>query len=245
MMYASLQHGASHPLVKVMSFAEYTSRDHKDLLQILRHQHLVVVEQPVQKRAFNAAGLSRLGTENKRTVIHGKLLMHKSMRSTHHFLDHSIPYDPRNPNNRQREGTLSDFAAAVSGDDGRILNGLDFPFTIADSDPWPLSSDLVAWRQTQGLPFCVKGDHYPYDSMRWGLCATAGAYSRSHMDANGGCTKVSPESGVKIWLLGLPPSCNFDELADIDTFTAEYDPYTSNAKKLVWYPLVLKPGTTL
>jgi hypothetical protein len=72
MMYASLQREASHPLVKVMSFAEYTSRNHKELLEILRHQHLVVVDQPIQKRAFDAAGLSRLETTNKTTVIHGK-----------------------------------------------------------------------------------------------------------------------------------------------------------------------------
>ncbi|KIL56682.1 hypothetical protein M378DRAFT_181893 [Amanita muscaria Koide BX008] len=39
---------------------------------------------------------------------------------------------------------------------------------------------------------------------RWSLCATKGAYHHIHCDCDGFGTYVSPQSGVKLWMVAIP-----------------------------------------
>lgn len=131
--------------------------------------------------------------------------------------------------------------------DGKALNGLDFPRSAPGEFPLPAATDVAVWDQVYGEPWCE--DAFPWSSMRWGLCATAGAYHKAHKDCEGGCTFVAPESGVKLWLVGVPRTDsteNFDDLASIDAFTsAEYNIWETNSHLVDWAAVVLQPGTAL
>lgn len=149
--------------------------------------------------------------------------------------------DPGDPYHRQRSGTLKDILAASKKPlgSGKPLNGLDFPQSDLGQLPF-ISSDHVAWKKTQNLSGCK--DAYPTTSLRWGLCATCGAYHREHFDAEGAGTFVSPICGVKIWLVGVPAAgYAWDAFADIDFVHGDL----VKDKRIEWVALVLEPGTTL
>ena len=90
-------------------------------------------------------------------------------------------------------------------------------------------------------------DNYPTAAIRWGLCATAGAYHSIHFDCEGFGTFVYPESGVKIWMIGVPKhGKTFDDLASIDCFLSdEFSLDAANSHLVDWVALSLMPGTTL
>jgi hypothetical protein len=139
---------------------------------------------------------------------------------------------------------LKDFITAASHDEGKALNGLDFGRPAPDAAPPPFATDFVAYVQAHKRVLCT--EQYPSETMRWGLCATAGAYHRSHTDCEGFGTFVSPECGIKLWYVGLPkPGGCYDDFANIDLFLGAYDPSKVNAQLFDWLPLILKPGMTL
>lgn len=90
-------------------------------------------------------------------------------------------------------------------------------------------------------------------SICWGLCATAGAYHRSHIDCDGFGTFIVPQSGIKIWLIAVPKnesgaSLNqqlFEDFAAMNLFVEGYDLDEANAHLWNWAVVVLKPGMTL
>ena len=90
------------------------------------------------------------------------------------FLDHSIPQDLHNAAHCQRYGDLNNMLKASQAEDGKALNTLDLPRAIKSDFPRHFSSDVIAWDLLQGDEFCR--DQYPMSFLRWGLCATAGAY---------------------------------------------------------------------
>jgi hypothetical protein len=146
---------------------------------------------------------------------------------------------------RQTSGTLEKFLEAASSS-GKILNGLDFPRSTPDAVSLPFATDMVAWLQTDNMPFCLPDDRYPTNAMRWGLCATAGAFHRIHNDGYGRGTYISPDSGIKIWLLGVPKNGgSYEDFADIEKYMDQYDVDDPNADLYDWVALVLQPGTTL
>jgi hypothetical protein len=168
--------------------------------------------------------------------------------------DHSIRLnDDDSPNRRHVAGTLKDFLTATTDVDGKALNGLDFPITFEYEQDIPFASDKVAWHQSHLKPWC-KND-FPTSSVRWALCATSGAYHKSHCDCHGHGTYISPQSGVKLWFVGVPktkPSLDqqsddhlFDDFANIDLFMEDYSPDGTNIELWDWEVLVLKPGMKL
>jgi hypothetical protein len=139
---------------------------------------------------------------------------------------------------------LWDFLKAASKEDGKALNGLDFGRSAVDTASPPFSTDIVACMQTHNSTFCL--EKYPSSTMRWGLCATAGAFHRCHKDCDGFGTFVSPESGVKLWIIGLPKNGgSYDDLADIEMFLKGYNAWEANGDLFDWVALVLKPGMQL
>ena len=131
---------------------------------------------------------------------------------------------------------------ASQAEDGKALNALDLPRAIESDFPRRFSSDVVAWDLLQGDEFCR--DQYPMSFLRWGLCATAGAYHREHMDCEGGGTFIGPESGVKIWLTAVPADgYTYEDFAGIDLCMDLVHP--AENKLMKWVALVLKAGTTL
>jgi hypothetical protein len=149
------------------------------------------------------------------------------------------------------KGTLKDFLAVAQDDNGKSLNGLDFPNPFDFLPSIPFASQRIAWREVQGIQFCR--DSPPTTSICWGLCATAGAYHRSHIDCDGFGTFIVPESGTKIWLIAVPKNQAgaaldqqlFEDFAGINLFIEDYDLDEANTHLWNWVAVVLKPGMTL
>lgn len=168
--------------------------------------------------------------------------------------DHSIQLGEEDtPDRRHVAGTLNDFLTAAGNKNGKALNGLDFPISFEYEQDLPFASDKIAWHHAHGKPFCK--DDCPTSSIRWALCATSGAYHRSHCDCHGHGTYISPQSGVKIWFVAVPkrkPSSDqlldsrlFDDFGNVDLFTQNYSLDDPNTDLWDWEVVVLKPGMTL
>jgi hypothetical protein len=94
---------------------------------------------------------------------------------------------------------------------GKILNALDFPLPLNPHPHLFVASELYAWVETQDNIGCEQ--EYPTASSRWGLAATAGAFSKWHIDCDGFATYVQTKVGAKWWVvIGPPvgqPACSF------------------------------------
>lgn len=155
-------------------------------------------------------------------------------------------------NHRHVAGTLKDFLAAAKDDNGKALNGLDFPLTFEYEQDIPFASDKIAWHQVHGRQFCR--DDCPTSNIRWALCATSGAYHKSHCDCHGHGTYICPESGVKIWFVAVPKknlstrplnSRLFDDFANVNLFIQDYSLDKTNTDLWDWEVVVIKPGMRL
>jgi hypothetical protein len=69
-----------------------------------------------------------------------------------------------------------------------------------------MSSEIEAWRVTEGEPFCVPESQFPVGEMRWGLAATRGARHWIHIDSDGLGTFIDVQCGGKIWIVFSPPA---------------------------------------
>jgi hypothetical protein len=114
---------------------------------------------------------------------------------------------------------------------------------------FPFASDKIIWQGAQDLQFCR--DQFPITTKRWGLCATAGAYHKAHTDTEGEGTFIRPDSGVKIWIIGVPKKSraeyhrDFDQDGDIKYYLKHFDLDSTNGDRWKWQAVVLKPGMEL
>lgn len=130
---------------------------------------------------------------------------------------------------------------------GKALNALDFPMPFSNlPTDMPFSSELTAWRETLGRSFCRAADAFPFTTMRWGLCATSGAYHKLHCDCDGLGTFIKPQVGTKLWFLAVPKlNSGLDAFASIHLFLNDYDLDDTNTLHWDWEVVVLQPGMTL
>lgn len=243
--------------VDIITYDDYKAQSDDVIIKMLRYRHLLITGGPKPTYGFDKTGLSKLAPINKAITIHGlffRLVFLINVTKIILPLDHSIELtNNMSPNHRHVAGTLKDFLTAATDKNGKALNGLDFPFSFEIEQDLPFASDKIAWHQVQGEPFCK--DDCPTTSIRWALCATSGAYHRSHCDCHGHGTYISPESGIKIWFIGVPKrkptlsdsrdSSLFEDFAHIDLFTQKYSLNESNVELWDWEVLVLKPGMRL
>jgi hypothetical protein len=108
-----------------------------------------------------------------------------------------------NDNDRGVKGTIKHLFQSHQSTNGKILNALDFPLLLSPHPPTSVASDLAAWQKTIGLSGCDQ--EYPSSSTRWGLAATAGAYTKSHIDCDGFATYLQCKVGSKWWVVFGPP----------------------------------------
>jgi len=131
--------------------------------------------------------------------------------------------------------------------DAKALNALDFPRSKPVEIEVRFSTDSSTWDQVQGEEWCIES--YPTTTVRWGVCATAGAYQGPHFDWDGFGTFVYPESGANIWMIGVPKEGKtFDDLADLysdSLLSEESSPGYEKSCIVDWVPLMLVPGTAL
>ena len=137
---------------------------------------------------------------------------------------------------------------AANKRNGKALSSLDFPLARPmNAVPLRFASDLVTWDQVQQEEWCSKHEEYPAQQMRWGLCATRGAYHSIHCNPDGFGTVITPESGEQLWFIGVPKEGKtFDVFADRNIFLSkDYDIHGHNGHLVDWMGLLIKPGTTL
>jgi hypothetical protein len=148
-------------------------------------------------------------------------------------------------NKRNKSGTLLQIFRTSTHPDTKALNFLDLPRSKSPEIDFRLSTDSIAWDQVQGEEWCTES--YLTMSVRWGICATAGAYQRPHFDGDGFGTFVYPESGMNIWMVAVPKEGKtFDDLANLEALLSE-DSSRGFANSCIfdWVPLTLVPGTAL
>lgn len=135
-----------------------------------------------------------------------------------------------------------------SEEDGKILNGLNFPMPEEGMGRWPFSTDSAAWKAAKGGLGCSYEEAPPMGDFRWGLAATAGALSRIHLDSNGLGTYVDPKAGKKWWIvLKRRGECPiFGSCSDADGFfNGNYEVDQPNIEDWDFEAVILAPGTRL
>jgi hypothetical protein len=156
--------------------------------------------------------------------------------------DHSV--SEALPNERNKSGTLLQIFRASTHSEAKALslNAFDSPRTKPAEIDLRFLTDSVAWDQVQGEEWCT--DSYPTAAVRWGICATAGAYQGPHFDCDGFGTFVYPESGVNIWMVAVPKEGKtFDDIANL--LLEESSLGWTNPCIVDWEPVTLIPGTAL
>ena len=130
--------------------------------------------------------------------------------------------------------------------DGKVLNALSFPMPGAATTAEAFASDLAAWQQTTGEPGCGSKVARPTGDMRWGLCATSGAWHGHHIDSDGSGTYIDVQDGEKLWITSDHSSAGNDSLSEIGIFFDDNFSVDEGAPRL-WglEAIVLVPGTRL
>ncbi|KAG5634430.1 hypothetical protein H0H81_002028, partial [Sphagnurus paluster] len=154
-------------------------------------------------------------------------------------IDQSVPYDPYNPSTRFRVSTTLKFRP-------KSVNGLDYTMGHDDFPRQHFSMESVAWEATMDDLYELHTDVLPWAEIRWGLLASASSMSRWHADTGGFRSFVSPDNGVKLWVLANPSgdTLHADMTGNVRAYST-FDPY--NPSNIGWYTemLVLWPGMTL
>jgi hypothetical protein len=160
-------------------------------------------------------------------------------------LDFSMRID-NDLSKRHKNGTLADLLQIVELNDGKVLNGLDFPRPNAPPPPQSIASDLIAWDATLDLPWCKRAESYPSSSVRWGLAGTAGAHHFWHIDCDGFGTYIDVQVGKKWWVVAKPKDGeSFDAFASINTFLGAYDLEEPGLDRWTLEGILLGPGDRL
>ena len=208
----------------------------KEVQDVLRVQHIVITDFPLElvgpthgPVAFDEAGLHHLRNLESPIKFQGTLLtsFYYEIKSTHMFgwsyLDQSIAVG-EDHSVQICTGTLDHLLASAREEGGAIVNALSFRLPLSAIEQNTFSSDVEAWRVTEGRPYCDDDAQYPTADMRWGLVATAGARHWIHIDCDGLCTLIEPLCGRKLWIL-YSPSDEYDEkiFGDIDQFFNGFD----------------------
>ncbi len=203
---------------------------------LLRKKVLVVTGSPCPNVNFDEEGLSTLSPLQSCVSIQGQWFICCSTfnEPSIHLLDYSTP-PQRNHFSRPEtiNGLVDDILKNAQDPDGKILNGLEFPFWNGDISTPSYASDIAAWGYVRGQHNHVLNGTYPIGHMRWGLAGTANTVTFVHIDSDGFATFLRVVCGLKIWgiyrehkdqplsstKVFMNPSFRLDEVLD----TAAYD----------------------
>lgn len=163
--------------------------------------------------------------------------------------DHSIPADMLNiEHNRDRQlckATLEDVLSCTRDPGSPIVNTLPVPMPLSAIEKSHFSSDIEAWRLTEGMELCdSKKSLYPIADMRWGYASIAGARRLINIVPNGLGAYVEVRCGGEWWLLFSEEDEHSLEFSKLDTFTKDFEVRRVPAKFRV-EAVFLTPGTRL
>jgi len=232
-----------------MTLEEFNSMTSQDLQSLHARHHLLVTGYPEPYFGFDEAGLGTLAPPTYVFTLHGNsYLLLPSQLDTFFFPDFSIKVG-KNQNIRHKMGTTAHILRSHRSPQGKILNALDFPRPHLDHPPTSLSSDLFAFRRNSSNQNLV--EEYPDLEMRWGLAATAGAFSTFHVDSHGRATYIScvNKDGSKFWVLA--GTKNNVEAPALESIENVINFYNNDVPSLEDFPdvqleaVLLEPGMRL
>ena len=113
------------------------------------------------------------------------------------YLDHSIDDTTQI---RFKDGTLNQIIECATSNSGPILSTLYLSMCRTAVEMESFASDVYAWNETEGLPYCKSDEKFPTADIRWAYISLKGAFSPWKMSPNGFGTFIDIRSGA-IWLL--------------------------------------------
>ncbi|KAG5337958.1 hypothetical protein C0989_008561 [Termitomyces sp. Mn162] len=236
--------------IHVMTNATYEGSEPQQILNLLRHRHLLITEQPFQEYKFDEVALRLLGSLERSLRVHGKISSHSSgMKHRYVLSDKSVALPPGNTvaNYQERIARPKDLLDAFRLPNCKAINALDNPLIRDPFPPQPYQSCWNAWEEVLDRGGCKRNQNYPLTDMRWGLASTGGTLHPYHIDTNGFGTFIRVDTGIKFWILATPKSQGkLEAFARTDLFVgSSYDPEKVNDKLWDLELMVLKPGMTL
>lgn len=160
--------------------------------------------------------------------------------------DQSIPVDAKgDANSTLKQGNLRQILDCSRMDDGKVLNALSFPMRNAGIQNEAFSSDVASWNKTEAEPICKHEASMPIGDIRWGTCATCGAFHTYHIDSEGLGTTSELLFGLKWWI--VPSNTDGENLfSRLDVFMNDkFDIDSASGDLWNLEAVVLVPGTKL
>ncbi|KAK2459345.1 hypothetical protein APHAL10511_008638 [Amanita phalloides] len=211
-----------------LTMSEFETKSDEEIQALLIDKNIVVKGVSYSNIAFDRRGLERLGSWDAPKTIQ----------------DLSIEPDEDGLACRVKTGTLRSMFLHAKHPQGRILNGLEFPYPSGCKEPdLQLSSDTVAWVHTMQRPLCKRESEKPMNDIRWGLAATAGAITNWHIDSNGFGTYVDVQTGKKWWVIAREKKRGL-AFANRRMY-AHFDPQDVNLNLWEVHAVMLSPGDRL
>ena len=242
----------SRSIFKILSDSEYRTCPIRKIQEILRTKHIVVTDRRMQDYKFDERGLRTLRPLNEPITIHGRSSIHGLILSLMTCFkkkkkknaDQSIDHEKAGVSGRRlKEGTLRQILDAAMQTDGKIMNALAFPLVGAGYQPSSFSSDHAAWMQTLSAPFSKDVVAVPVGEIRWGSCATAGAFNNELSNREGLGTVIDPVDGLRVWFSTPEPSNIFHRVNSFIHSDLESDKHAEGLSNVE--AIVLEPGTRL
>lgn len=146
------------------------------------------------------------------------------------FADHSLPRDDPN---RVKDGTIANLLLCAADTEAKILSAARFPLIGMGWNERPHSTDYVAWRATQRMPFAKEDVPLPTGDFMFGGAATAGAVFWWKFPPHGLGMTLRVKTGGLVLIIGRPISpfsdneaCSYESYNDfslnglLDSFSA-------------------------
>ncbi len=130
------------------------------------------------------------------------------------YLDHSLPIGDAN---RMRDGTVADLLACATDVDAKILSATRLPSIGGAWNDRFFSTDYVAWRATEGMPFASNNVPLPTEDFKFGGAATAGAVFWWTFPPHGLGMTLKVKTGGLVLVIGRP----FSPLVDLEDCSYE------------------------
>lgn len=139
-----------------------------------------------------------------------------------------------------KEGNLQQMLACARMENGKVLNTLSFPMINAGIQNEAFSSDVAAWNKTLAEPICKYHAAMPVGDIRWGHCATRGAFEGFRINPHGLGMFIDVLHGLKWCIL---PSLVHEPTA-MEFLFDDHDPFDM-ATMCHLEAVMLLPGTRL
>lgn len=156
-----------------------------------------------------------------------------------------------------RRGTIADFLASASSTDGsgKILAATHFPAAERGWKPTPFSLELVAWKATNGMPFCK--DLLPVGDFNFSSISIKGAHRWLGTFDCGLGTAITIRCGAQYVIVARPrlgaraeahkpTGTDFDRFGLLDLLSpSKFNPLDPNHPDWVLEAVYLGPGMTM